>query len=157
VTDGTTIREFVLSTQALVDAARTTGVSTTFAAPADGATFNVSTTLRVAASGNVSNPGTDSAKLDLTDFSKVDPTDPTKRITAVDVNIDTDAVAKGDGVITITPGKIIGVGPNKIEVDSASLLGIVAEEVAEVEAEKVCTIRNRTGNEVVEIPIPCTN
>jgi hypothetical protein len=26
--------------------------------------------------------------------------------------------SKGDGVITITPGKIIGVGPNKIEVDS---------------------------------------
>jgi len=45
----------------------------------------------------------------------------------------------------------------KIEVDSASLLGIVEQEVVEVEAEKVCTIRNRKGSEVVEIPIPCTN
>lgn len=45
----------------------------------------------------------------------------------------------------------------KVEVDSASLLGIVAEEAVVVEAEKVCTIRNRKGGEVVEIPIPCTN
>lgn len=45
----------------------------------------------------------------------------------------------------------------KIEVDSASLLGIVEEEAVAVEAEKVCTIRNRKGGEVVEIPIPCTN
>ena len=46
---------------------------------------------------------------------------------------------------------------DKVEVDSASLLGIVEQEVVEVEAEKVCTIRNRKGGEVVEIPIPCTN
>ncbi|NBE08038.1 Flp pilus assembly protein CpaB [Paragemmobacter ruber] len=46
---------------------------------------------------------------------------------------------------------------DKIEVDSASLLGITPEEVIEVEAERVCTIRNRKGGEVVEIPIPCTN
>jgi pilus assembly protein CpaB len=45
----------------------------------------------------------------------------------------------------------------KIEVDSASLLGIVQQEAVEVEAEEVCTIRNRKGGEVVEIPIPCTN
>ena len=45
----------------------------------------------------------------------------------------------------------------KIEVDSASLLGIVEQEAVQVEAEKVCTIRNRKGGEVVEIPIPCTN
>lgn len=45
----------------------------------------------------------------------------------------------------------------QIEVDSASLLGIVAQEAVQVEAEKVCTIRNRKGGEVVEIPIPCTN
>ncbi len=45
-----------------------------------------------------------------------------------------------------------------IEVDQASLLGIVA--AAPVEApvkEEVCTIRTRRGAEVVEIPIPCTN
>lgn len=46
---------------------------------------------------------------------------------------------------------------DKIEVDSASLLGIVQQEVVEAQAEKVCTIRNRKGSEVVEIPIPCTN
>lgn len=45
-----------------------------------------------------------------------------------------------------------------VEVSSESLLGITApEKVVEVEAEKVCTIRNRKGGEVVEIPIPCTN
>ncbi|PLL12579.1 Flp pilus assembly protein CpaB [Tabrizicola sp. TH137] len=45
----------------------------------------------------------------------------------------------------------------RVEVDSDSLLGIETEEVIEVEAERVCTIRNRKGGEVVEIPIPCTN
>lgn len=45
----------------------------------------------------------------------------------------------------------------RIEVDSASLLGIEEREVIKVEAEKVCTVRNRKGGEVVEIPIPCTN
>lgn len=46
-----------------------------------------------------------------------------------------------------------------IEVDQRSLLGIVEEEqIAEVEKEeRVCTIRNRRGAEMVEIPIPCTN
>jgi pilus assembly protein CpaB len=68
------------------------------------------------------------------------------------------AQAQATGNLTLSlVGSGNEVGTNKIEVDSASLLGIVAEEVAEVEAEKVCTIRNRKGNEVVEIPIPCTN
>ena len=45
-----------------------------------------------------------------------------------------------------------------IEIDQASLLGIVAPEAApEIEVEQVCTIRTRRGAEVVEIPIPCTN
>lgn len=45
-----------------------------------------------------------------------------------------------------------------VEVSSDSLLGITQqEEVVEVEAERVCTIRNRKGGELVEIPIPCTN
>ena len=45
-----------------------------------------------------------------------------------------------------------------IEVDQRALLGIEAEEIkAEVEKEKVCTIRTRRGAEVVELPIPCTN
>jgi len=45
-----------------------------------------------------------------------------------------------------------------VEVNANNLLGITAqEEVVEAEAERVCTIRNRKGGEVVEIPIPCTN
>lgn len=44
-----------------------------------------------------------------------------------------------------------------VEVDSNTLLGIQAQEVVKVEAEKICTIRNRKGGEVIEIPIPCTN
>ncbi len=45
-----------------------------------------------------------------------------------------------------------------IEVDQRSLLGIKTQEIkAEVEEEKVCTIRTRRGAEVVELPIPCTN
>lgn len=45
-----------------------------------------------------------------------------------------------------------------IEVDQASLLGLVAPiEIVEEEAQQICTIRTRRGAEVVEIPIPCTN
>jgi pilus assembly protein CpaB len=45
-----------------------------------------------------------------------------------------------------------------IEVDQASLLGIVPEApIAEVEAEQECSIRTRRGAEVIDIPIPCTN
>lgn len=45
-----------------------------------------------------------------------------------------------------------------IEVDQASLLGIVPQAAApEIQAERVCTIRTRRGADVVEIPIPCTN
>lgn len=47
-----------------------------------------------------------------------------------------------------------------IEVDQRSLLGIeekVEEKVVEKVEEKVCTIRQRRGSEVVQIPIPCTN
>ncbi|WP_420566636.1 Flp pilus assembly protein CpaB [Thalassovita sp.] len=48
-----------------------------------------------------------------------------------------------------------------VEVDMRSLLGIKeAEQIKEeqvAQSEKVCTIRNRRGSEVVQIPIPCTN
>lgn len=44
-----------------------------------------------------------------------------------------------------------------IEVDNNALLGIQAEVAVEAEVEKVCTVKNRKGGEVVEIPIPCTN
>lgn len=45
-----------------------------------------------------------------------------------------------------------------IEVDQRSLLGLAEIEAAPVETKKkVCTIRQRRGAEVMEIPIPCTN
>lgn len=46
---------------------------------------------------------------------------------------------------------------SSIEVDTKRLLGITEQEIVEVEAERVCTIRTRRGAEVVEIPITCTN
>jgi pilus assembly protein CpaB len=45
-----------------------------------------------------------------------------------------------------------------VEVDQRTLLGIEeAKAKAEVEAERVCSIKTRRGAEVVVIPIPCTN
>jgi len=44
-----------------------------------------------------------------------------------------------------------------VEVDQNTLLGIEEQQVVQVEQEKVCTIRQRNGAEVVQIPIPCTN
>ncbi len=51
-----------------------------------------------------------------------------------------------------------------IEIDQRTLLGIekkveapVVEKIVQVEQEKVCTIKNRKGGQVVQIPIPCTN
>ncbi len=45
----------------------------------------------------------------------------------------------------------------QVEVTGSSLLGITAQEVVQVEADRVCTIRTRKGGEAVEIQIPCTN
>jgi len=44
-----------------------------------------------------------------------------------------------------------------IEIDRDSLLGIEQAEVVKVDAPKVCTVKTRRGNEIVETPIPCTN
>ena len=44
-----------------------------------------------------------------------------------------------------------------VEIDQKDLLGIVEEKVVEAPKERVCTIRRRNGEEVVVIPIPCTN
>jgi len=44
-----------------------------------------------------------------------------------------------------------------VEVDQNMLLGIAEQAVVVTEAEKVCTIRQRNGAEVIDIPIPCTN
>jgi len=44
-----------------------------------------------------------------------------------------------------------------VEIDQKDLLGIVDEIVVEAPKERVCTIRRRSGEEIVEIPIPCAN
>lgn len=44
-----------------------------------------------------------------------------------------------------------------IEINQRDLLGIIAQQVVEVEKQEICTIRTRKGAEVVEIPITCTN
>lgn len=69
------------------------------------------------------------------------------------------AQAQSTGNLSLS---LVGAGDDTIaaaiEVDQRSLLGLAEEEVtAEVEQEKVCTIRTRRGAEVVELPIPCTN
>ena len=60
---------------------------------------------------------------------------------------------------------LVGVGDESvdngtIEVDSNALLGILPEQqvvAAEIPVEKICTVRNRKGNEVTETQIECTN
>ncbi len=56
---------------------------------------------------------------------------------------------------------LVGVGDDtvtaRVEVDSAGLLGIEAQQIVIAEQEKVCTIRTRKAGEAVEITIPCTN
>lgn len=42
-----------------------------------------------------------------------------------------------------------------VEVTRTSLLGIEKEQVVEVEAEEVCTIKTRRGAELIETPTPC--
>jgi len=74
------------------------------------------------------------------------------------------AQAQSTGSLSLA---LVGNGDDSIaeavQVDRASLLGIVeqapvvAEPVAPVVEERVCTIRTRKGADVVEIPIPCTN
>lgn len=44
-----------------------------------------------------------------------------------------------------------------VEIDQKDLLGIVDEQVVEAPQERVCTIRRRSGEEIIVIPIPCTN
>ena len=44
-----------------------------------------------------------------------------------------------------------------VQIDQRRLLGIEEQVRVRVERPQVCTIRTRRGNDVVEIPIPCTN
>lgn len=45
----------------------------------------------------------------------------------------------------------------QVEIDQRDLLGIEDEVVVEAPKEKVCTVRRRSGEEIIEVPIPCTN
>lgn len=44
-----------------------------------------------------------------------------------------------------------------VEIDQRELLGIEEERVVEAPQERVCTVRRRNGEEIIEVPIPCTN
>lgn len=46
---------------------------------------------------------------------------------------------------------------SEVEVTGSSLLNLTAEEVVQVEAERVCTTRVRKGGAFVDEPIPCSN
>lgn len=68
------------------------------------------------------------------------------------------AQAQATGRLALSLVGVPGESDGKlVEVNAQTLLGIETETVVEVEAEKVCTIRNRRGSEVEETPIPCTN
>jgi pilus assembly protein CpaB len=42
-----------------------------------------------------------------------------------------------------------------VEIDQNTLLGITEEEVIQAEPERVCTVRQNKGGEIVEVPIEC--
>lgn len=64
--------------------------------------------------------------------------------------------AQSTGRLTLSlVGNSIGEEPSTIEVNTMGMLGIEQTEQAVVEQEKVCTIKQRRGAEVVETPIPC--
>jgi pilus assembly protein CpaB len=46
---------------------------------------------------------------------------------------------------------------SEVEVTGSSLLNLTAEEVVQVEAERICTTRVRKGGAFVDEPIPCSN
>lgn len=66
--------------------------------------------------------------------------------------------AQSSGRLTLSlVGRDAAAVTERVEVDTKSMLGIVEEEVQEVEAERVCTIKSRKGGELVETVIPCTD
>ena len=69
------------------------------------------------------------------------------------------AQAQATGNLSLSlVGRLDDTVSGAIEVDQASLLGIVQQAPApEIEAERECSIRTRRGAEVIDIPIPCTN
>ncbi|MEH6834709.1 MULTISPECIES: Flp pilus assembly protein CpaB [Falsihalocynthiibacter] len=67
------------------------------------------------------------------------------------------AQATGRLALSLVGAQDDTVADANIEINQRDLLGIVTQQVVEVEQQEVCTIRTRRGAEVVEIPIPCTN
>ena len=66
--------------------------------------------------------------------------------------------AQSSGRLTLSlVGRDAAAVTERVEVDTKSMLGIVEEEVQEVEAERVCTIKSRKGGELVETVIPCND
>ncbi len=45
----------------------------------------------------------------------------------------------------------------EVAINQNVLLGIQAQRIAEIEEERVCTVRTRRGAEIIETPIACTN
>ncbi len=68
------------------------------------------------------------------------------------------AQAQNSGRLALS---LVGTGDAKIdrtvETTLKDMLNIEAPQVVQAEEKKVCTIRQRSGGDVVEIPIPCTN
>ena len=68
------------------------------------------------------------------------------------------AQAQATGRLALSLVGVPGESDGKlVEVNAQTLLGIETETVVEVEAEKVCTIRNRRGSVGEETPIACGN
>ncbi|AML53496.1 Flp pilus assembly protein CpaB [Falsihalocynthiibacter arcticus] len=67
------------------------------------------------------------------------------------------AQATGRLALSLVGAQDDTVADANIEINQRDLLGIVTQQVVEVEQQEVCTIRTRRGAEVVEIPITCTN
>lgn len=68
------------------------------------------------------------------------------------------AQAQSSGNLTLS---LVGAEDDTVasatEVDQNTLLGITAVPLVVAVEEKICTIRQRNGADVVEVPIPCTN
>ncbi|WP_431300575.1 Flp pilus assembly protein CpaB [Tabrizicola sp. BL-A-41-H6] len=66
------------------------------------------------------------------------------------------AQAQATGSLSMSlVGDATDVATGTVEVDGDTLLGFQEQEVQQVEAAQVCTIKTRKGADVVEIPIPC--
>ena len=46
---------------------------------------------------------------------------------------------------------------DSVEIDQKDFLGIEEEQVVEAPKEEICTVRRRNGEEIIEVPIACSN